>query len=210
MQIQVKNIKISVKVPNAKSLPEIVVSTKRFYPHFVVKQFNNFVQLSDSESSLRISFFKSRCFPLGAEPDRLDSNTNISHINITGVVSWSDKDRALSITAAILERSSDELCSRVDCITASSCLGEKVFKPLQLSSLVQSFNHIQGFSARYNPETFTGLCLYHIRGCTIVYSSGALLIIGRTSEEDCEYLANIVERRIIELQQSYVLARTNN
>lgn len=195
MQLKKKNIKLSIKASSSKCLPEILerVNSSFTSSRLTSKIFGNFIQLSEVGSSLRISFFKKRCHQAVSCDVQNDENYPSSHINITGIEDEQDYQRAIIIIKDILECTDSDLVIHVDSITFSGQLSDAIPKPINLTTLCNSINLKTNLSARYNRESFTGLCIYGIKACVILYSSGSLLVIARELEENGLNLAQIVQ-----------------
>jgi hypothetical protein len=182
MLLEVKNIKLSCKAKTTQSLDYIAERSAEL--GFRYRRFGNFVQLYAATSSLRLSFFKVRSLSLSGRQHQLQ------HINITGVATPAEQDKAIRHIINILGCTQSDLTIKVDNITAHGKI--PISTPLVLESCIAYFERAD-LKWRLNRETFSGICIYSDCCTGILYAGGSLVVVGGKQINDCQWLADTIE-----------------
>lgn len=172
--LQVKNIKLSVKVPPTH-LDDVV--KKCIEKNINYKVHPNFVVIYDQ---CTINLFKRSARNPYAE----------QHANITRIPSFRDMKRAVAILSFYVQSDARKLFPIVDNITAKAHVGF----PVNLDEFVEKNADI-GWRMHMNREAFPGLFIRSQVGTLIMFRTGVLVSIGSKNLRDIEWHIGQVRKR---------------
>ena len=170
MEVLVSNVKISCKVHLINS-DEISFNTDN-----TIKRYNNFVVVKKKFSF--IIFTKTR------------QNRHF-HVNITKIPSTKHISKALDELKLII---SSEFVVEIFKVENMTCLyqSKAEIKLLSFYNYLKSNADFGIINKRYDPEKFPGVFLKVKKCSALVFSSGKIVIIGASSEEDAKQGINII------------------
>ena len=173
MEIYVSNVKISCKV---RIFNVNDISFNRDIP---IKQYNNFNVIKTKYTY--IIFTKSK-------------KNRKFHVNITKIPSLDHISKAIDELKNIINETFSVENLKIENITCLHILNENInlletFKNFKKRQFVDS-KDLEGkniiIQVRYNPEKFPGIFL-KLKNCSVLlFSSGKLVVIGATSEEEAK------------------------
>ena len=173
MEVYISNVKLSCKV---RIFNDNNISFNRDIP---IKQYNNFSVIKTKYTY--IIFTKTK-------------TNRTFHVNITKIPSLDHISKAIDELNNIINENFSVENFKIENITCLHILNNNI-------NLLETFNNLNKnqyvisqdseeknivIQARYNPEKFPGIFL-KLRNCSVlIFSSGKLVVIGATSEEEAK------------------------
>ena len=173
MEVYISNVKLSCKVRMINN------NNISFNRDISIKQYNNFSVIKTKYTY--IIFTKTK-------------NSRKFHVNITKIPSLDHVSKAIDELNIIINEDFSVENVKIENITCLHILNNNI-------NLLKTFNNLNKnqyengqdpeeksiiIQARYNPEKFPGIFL-KLRNCSVlIFSSGKLVVIGATSEEEAK------------------------
>lgn len=187
--ILVTNVKISVKLKQSWDLKDL-------YEHCFSKICNH-VKLLGSKLVVKVPNQAKRIiiFPKKA-------GTPFQHINVTGISTLDQIDKALEIAAFYLDRKkNDFLHFKIDNIWAKSDIIKKHMEQIGINSLnlkkliavIRETSSKAEVALRFCPEIFSPIIFRGYNATTLIYSTGAVVIIGAKEYKTLLTIIKILE-----------------
>lgn len=173
MEVYISNVKLSCKV---RIFNNNIISFNR---DIAIKQYNNFSVIKTKYTYIIFT--------------RTKINRKF-HVNITKIPSLDHVSKAIDELNDIINEDFAVENFKIENITCLHILNDNINLLETFNNLNKNQNEISQdleennkiIQARYNPEKFPGIFL-KLRNCSVlIFSSGKLVVIGATSEEDAK------------------------